>query len=88
VSSTVIVPQQLRSYTGGRISVDAHGNTIDAAMSDLDQQFPGIRFRVIDEQGNIRPHMRIFVNGTRSLAINQAVASGSEIHILGALSGG
>jgi molybdopterin converting factor small subunit len=88
VSSTVIVPQQLRNYTGGKISVPVRGDTIDAAMADLDRQYPGIRFRVIDEQGQIRQHLRIFVNGDRSRNIGQTLARGSEVHIFGALSGG
>jgi molybdopterin converting factor small subunit len=88
VSVTVHIPQQLRNYTGGKPSVVAKGGSVDDVMSDLDGRYPGIRFRVIDEQGHIRMHMRIFVDGVRSQRISERISSGSEIHILGALSGG
>ena len=51
----------LRSYTQSS-SVEASGADIGEILADLDAQFPGIRFRVIDEQGNIRPHMRIYID--------------------------
>lgn len=88
MSVTVHIPQQLRNYTGGKHSVVAKGDSVDDIMSDLDGRYPGIRFRVIDEQGHIRMHMRIFVDGVRSQRISERISSESEIHILGALSGG
>ena len=87
-SVTVFVPQQLRNYTNGATRVKVTGTTVDAALSDLDQRFPGIRFRVIDEQGRIRMHMRIFVDGERVLEIGAGVPARGELHIFGALSGG
>lgn len=85
---TVHIPQQLRNYTNGMTSVAARGDSVDAVMSDLEERYPGLRFRVIDEQGRIRMHMRIFVDGQRSQNISAKTCSGSEVHILGALSGG
>ena len=58
----VVIPTPLRSYTGRR-EVEANGVTLAALLVDLDRQFPGIRFRVIDEQDRMRPHVRFFVNG-------------------------
>lgn len=84
----VIIPSQLRSYTGGAVRVRAAGATIDAALDDLNRQFPGIKFRVIDEQGQIRPHMRLFANGAIARNIGAPIAEGSELFIAGALSGG
>jgi sulfur-carrier protein len=84
----VFVPTQLRSYTGGASEVEASGKTVSAALGDLDARYRGIKFRVIDEQDRIRPHMRIFVNGERALTIDVATGDGDEIHIFGALSGG
>ncbi|MCE9641257.1 MAG: MoaD/ThiS family protein [Betaproteobacteria bacterium] len=63
----VYIPDALRSYTGDRRTVAAQGATLAALLMDLDRQFPGIRFRMIDEQDAIRRHMRVFVNGNEAL---------------------
>ena len=83
---TVFIPTQLRNYTSGATSVHASGATVDEALSDIDQRYPGIRFRVIDEQNRIREHVRIFVDGDRVLTIDARVER--EVHIFGALTGG
>jgi molybdopterin converting factor small subunit len=68
--------------------VEAEGRTLAEVMSDLERQYPGLRFRVIDEQDRIRPHMNFFVGGERVRDLAHPVAPGEEVHILGALSGG
>jgi hypothetical protein len=88
VSVSVFIPQQLRNYTGGATTATAAGNTVDEALRDLDTRFPGIRFRVIDEQGRIREHMRIFVDGERVREVGAKVGPKAEVHVFGALSGG
>ncbi|MEQ1753424.1 MAG: MoaD/ThiS family protein [Micropepsaceae bacterium] len=84
----VLVPQQLRNYTGGLTAVHATGVTVDDALTNVDLQFKGLKFRVIDEQGRIREHMRIFVDGARVRDVRTKVKADAEIHIFGALSGG
>lgn len=84
----VRIPSQLRSYTDGQAEVSAQGGDIDAALSDLDARFPGIKFRVIDEQGAVRQHMRLFANGAIARRTDIALADGDELMIVGALSGG
>jgi len=84
----VLIPGPLRSYTGERGEVEAHGATLDEVLADLDRRFPGIRFRMIDEQDGIRRHMRIYVNGSEVNAIGVPLRSSDEIIILQALSGG
>lgn len=83
----VIVPSPLYSYTGKR-DVTAKGTTLDAVMHDLDRQYPGLRFRVIDEQDRIRRHMRIFIDGEQTFDLKQRLTPTQEIHIVQALSGG
>lgn len=83
----VLIPTPLRSYTQ-RSEVDAEGATVSEVLADLDRQFPGIRFRLVDEQGHIRPHMRVFVNGEQARSLDQPTSADDEIHILQALSGG
>ncbi|MEO8545680.1 MAG: MoaD/ThiS family protein, partial [Burkholderiaceae bacterium] len=58
----VLIPAALRSYTG-QLHLQASGQTLEAMFADLDRRYPGLRFRVVDEQGQLRPNMRIFVNG-------------------------
>jgi len=84
----VVVPTQLRSYTGGRAEVAAEGATLDAVLVDLDRQFPGFRFRVIDEQRRVRRHVILFVGGEREDNLDAAIPTGAELMIVGALSGG
>ena len=84
----VHIPTPLRSYTGGVKEVDATGATLDELLVDLDRRYPGLRFRVVDEQGQLRPHMRIFLNRTIERDLALAVADGDEVVLMQALSGG
>jgi molybdopterin converting factor small subunit len=84
----VAVPSQLRGYTGGAKEVEATGSTLRDVLADLDRQFPGFRFRVIDEQDRVRPHILIFVGGERCEDVAAPVPAGAEVFIAGALSGG
>lgn len=84
----VLVPSQLRDYTGGKQLVEARGASLAALLAELDLRYPGIRFRVIDEQDSIRRHIKIFVNGKQARALDHALAERDEIVIVGALSGG
>lgn len=84
----VVVPTQLRGYTDGRAEVAAEGGTLDAVLVDLDRQFPGFRFRVIDEQDRVRRHIILFVGGERQDDLGSAIPPGAELQIVGALSGG
>jgi len=83
----VIIPTPLRSYTGRR-EVEADGVTLAAVLFDLDRQYPGIRFRVIDEQERMRPHVRFFVNGEAVSDLAQALRPADAVVIVPALSGG
>jgi molybdopterin converting factor small subunit len=83
----VLIPTPLRSYTG-KPFVEAEGDTLDALLNDLDRRFPGIRFRMVDEQHRIRRHIRIFVNGLQTFDPAQTLKPSDEISIVQALSGG
>ena len=84
----VLIPSQLRDYTGGRAQVEARGATLAALLADLERRYPGIRFRMIDEQDAIRPHIRIFVNREQERSLARPLAAKDEILIVAALSGG
>jgi molybdopterin converting factor small subunit len=83
----VHIPSPLLSYTT-RAEVEANGTSLMELLADLDRQFPGLRFRVLDEQDKLRPHMRFFVNGEQVLDIRQPLQVTDTVHIVQALSGG
>jgi molybdopterin converting factor small subunit len=83
----VIIPSALRSYTE-RSEAEANGATLAAVLADLDRAYPGIRFRMIDEQDRIRRHIRIFVNGDQVRDLSQPLNTTDEVIIVQALSGG
>lgn len=85
---SVLIPSQLHAYSGGRSRVEAKGAVIAEVLDDLDRQFPGLKFRVIDEQDRVRPHMRLFVGRDAARDIRAPIANGAELMIFGALSGG
>jgi len=84
----VAIPSQLIAYTDGATRVEAAGATVAAVLDDLDRRFPGLKFRVVDEQDRIRRHMRIFVGQEEAKSLAVPVGPGGEVLIFGALSGG
>ena len=84
----VLIAPLLHSYTGGRAETEARGATLAEVLSDLEAHHPGIRFRIIDEQDRIRPHMWLFVGGRLARDLTAPIAPGDEIQVIGALSGG
>jgi len=83
----VLIPSALRSYTG-RARAEAAGATLGELLADLDRRHPGLRFRMVDEQQRLRPHMRVFVNGRAVHDLGQPIAPGDDVAIVQALSGG
>ena len=84
----VRIPTPLRSYTDGASVVGAEGATIAAVLTDLDRQFPGLRFRVVDEQGRLRTHMKVFVGMEPVRDLTTPLDDLEEITLMQALSGG
>jgi molybdopterin converting factor small subunit len=84
----VRIPTPLRSYTAGQANVCAAGTTVGDVLADLDRQFPGLAFRVVDEQGAVRPHMVVWLAGERCRDLNAPVDPREEVVLMQALSGG
>jgi sulfur-carrier protein len=84
----VLIPSPLRSYTADRSWVEATGTTLGEVLDDLERRFPGIRFRMIDEQENMRRHIRFFVNGAQTFDLALPLRASDELCIVQALSGG
>jgi sulfur-carrier protein len=83
----VLIPSALQSYTG-RARVQAEGDTLLALFADLDRRWPGLRFRVVDEQQQLRPNMRIFVNGLGVRDLQHPLQPQDFVAVVLALSGG
>lgn len=83
----VLIPGALRDYTGGS-PVQAKGATLGALFDDLERQFPGLRFRVVDEQRQLRANMRVFVNGLGVRDLDHPLGAGDRVAVVLALSGG
>ena len=84
----VLIPTPLRSYTNGRSEVQSQGATLAEVLANLDHAYPGIRFRMIDEQDAIRPHIRLFIGADEALNIDAHIRYGVTVHLICALSGG
>ena len=83
----VLIPGALRSYTG-QSHVQATGNTLDELFADLDRRYPGLRFRVADEQNLLRPNMRVFVNGIGVRELEHELRPNDFVAVVLALIGG
>ena len=83
----VLIPSPLLSYTK-ESEVEATGATLTELLADLDRRYPGLRFRVIDEQDRMRPHMRFFVNGEQVFDVGRPLLPTDSVQLVQALSGG
>jgi sulfur-carrier protein len=87
----VRVPTPLRRFTQGKDEVGAEGASISAVIENLEQCHPGIRQRLLDDKGELRRFVNIYVNGEdiRFLdALNSQVKDGDDISIVPAIAGG
>lgn len=83
----VLIPDALLSYTQKR-RTQAYGATLGELLDDLERQYAGIRFRMIDEQERVRRHIRIFVNGEQVMNLEKSLTESDDVVIVQALSGG
>jgi molybdopterin converting factor small subunit len=91
MSVSVRVPTILRTYTGGESEVSAEGSTVSELLDSLDASFPGIRARIIDEQGQIRRFVNVYVGNddVRFLdGLDTGLADGAQVSIIPAVAGG
>jgi molybdopterin synthase sulfur carrier subunit len=87
----VRIPTPLRSITKGNAEVPAKGETVDDVMQDLERQFPGLRERLVDEKGELRRFINLYVNeeDVRFLqGRTTALKDGDTIAIVPAIAGG
>lgn len=87
----VYVPSPLRRVTGGQTKVQVTGRTLEAVLTNLERQYPGVRTQVCDENGEVRSFINVFVNGTevRQLqGLATALTETDEVSIIPAMAGG
>ncbi len=87
----VILPQVLRAKIGNRSAVTVAGSTIREIIDALDRDFPGLRFNLCHETGELRPFVNIFLDreNIRYLqGLDTPVKNGTTIHILQSVAGG
>ena len=89
----ICIPAALRPLTGGRdrIHLDSSPATVGEALQELGRLSPGVRDRVLTEEGSVRPHVNLFVgsaNVRETGGLGTPLRDGSEIWILPAVSGG
>lgn len=91
MSVTVRIPTPLRRVTNGVDKVDVEGATLAEAIDALEGQFPGIRERLMDESGELRHFVNIYVNGedVRFLqGLSTGINPGDEVSVVPAVAGG
>ncbi len=91
----VQIPSPLLSYTGQAevavaipVLAPELPPTVSSVLAALDGAYPGIRFRIVDEQRQLRPHIKLFVGGQLIRDLSTPLTSDSEMLIVAALSGG
>ena len=91
MSVSVRIPTILRTYTGGASEVSADGATLSEVLDDLDANHPGIRARILDDQGAIRRFVNVYVGNddVRFLdALDTKTPDGAQISVIPAVAGG
>jgi molybdopterin synthase sulfur carrier subunit len=88
---TVRIPTPLRAVAKGNANVQAKGDTIGDVIGDLEQQFPGLRERLVDESGELRRFINIYVNQEDIRFMDNratVLKDGDEVAIVPAIAGG
>ena len=91
MSITVRIPSPLRRLTNGADKVQVDSEDLSGCIDGLEQKFPGLKERLIDEDGNLRHFVNVYVNGEDIRFIDDIqtkVSSGDEVSIVPAVAGG
>ena len=91
MSVVVRIPTPLRRMTGGKDKVEVESGSLTAMVDELEGSYPGMKDRLIDEEGELRYFVNIYLNGedVRFLdGLNTAMSTGDEVSIVPAVAGG
>ncbi len=91
MSVSVRVPTILRTYTGGNSEVSAQGSTLADVIEDLERTYPGIRARVVDDEGRLRRFVNVYV-GDEDVRFAEGLQTptpdGASVSVIPAVAGG
>ncbi len=91
MSVSVRIPTILRTYTGGESDVSAEGDTLAGVLASLDEQYPGVRGRVLDDTGKIRRFVNVYVDDEDvrfADDLDTVTKDGASVSIIPAVAGG
>jgi len=91
MSVTVRIPTPLRKLTNDLDIVSADGGTLVACIDGLDNQYPGLKDRILDETGQLRRFVNVYINGEDvrfQQGVETALNAGDEVSIVPAVAGG
>jgi sulfur-carrier protein len=91
MSVSVRVPTILRTYTKGESEVTADGSTLSEVLDSLEAAYPGIRGRVVDEQGKLRRFVNVYVGNEDvrfAEGLETKTPAGSQVSVIPAVAGG
>jgi molybdopterin synthase sulfur carrier subunit len=91
VSINVRIPTILRTYTQDQSQVSADGATLTDVLDSLESSFPGIKARVVDDEGKLRRFVNIYVaeeDVRFSQGLDTPTPDGSQVSIIPAVAGG
>ncbi len=91
MSVTVLIPQPLRALTDGQPSVEGASGSLAACLADLEARFPGMGERLLDEGGELRRFVNVYINGEDvrfAEGLATAVGENDEVSIVPAVAGG
>lgn len=87
----ILIPSALQTVAGGASEVTTSGTTVREVIADLDKQFPGIQTRILDESGELRKFVNLFLNDEDIRAkdgLETAIRKDDTLNIVPAVSGG
>lgn len=84
----IFIPNPLRKYTNGQRVVETRGATLREMLDALERDYPGFTFRIVNEQGQLREHIHLFINQRVAPDLSARIEAGDEIRIIFAISGG
>ncbi len=91
MSVKVLIPTPLQKFTRDQSTIESEGGTILELLDSLEQDFPGIKARLCDDQGNLRRFINFYVNSEDIRFLdgqNTALNAGDEVSIVPAVAGG
>ena len=85
--ATVTLRAPLKDLAGGQSDVEMAGDTVGDVIRALEVEHPKLRGWILDEQGHVRQHVNVFVNGER-MTEDAGVGPSDRLHVLPSISGG